>query len=770
MKLIKAHAFGNDFLLVDAYDFSGLADPLTFTRDVCSRHRGIGADGLIVFETRSAGASMQLFNADGSRSEISGNGVRCLAAWIASTQQLQDGTFVDIETDAGLKSLELLDRREGRYTFCAAMGQPERIEQVVLDVDGESVTAVTLRVGNPQCVVLGEVTDARLQTIGRALAVHSHFPEGTNVELATVEAPNRVRILIWERGVGPTESSGTGSCAAAVAAISFGGASRDLADRRAGWDAARRMGRGGAVPDRLGGNHRREPLAEILMRSLHEAGEAVETYSPAEELFNRRRGIVGLVGGPLALVVLLLAPLPIAAPAHRLAAILLMMVILWITEALPLAVTALIGPVLAVILQVAPARTVFAPFADPIIFLFIGSFMLAEAMFAHGLDRRIAFGALSSRAVGGSPTRILLVYGAVATGISMWISNTATTAMMFPIGLSIVAHLTKGRESDVASRNFATAMMLMAAFGASIGGMGTPIGTPPNLIGKGMLERIAHEHISFFQWMMLGVPLAVLLFVFLVVYFRWRLLKGLKVDLAQAAHIQDELRKLGPISAGQRNTLIAFATTVALWLFPGVLAIAGLADSGFARAYEAAVPESIAAMIGAILLFLLPVNWRARRFTLSWEQAIRIDWGIILLFGGGLAMGALAFSTGLAEAVGHGITSWLPVRSTFSLTVLFTAVAIVMSETASNTASANMIVPVAIAVAQASGIDPLEPALGATFGASMGFMMPISTPPNAIVYSSGHVPITAMMRHGIALDIAGFIFIVLVVSGLGWVI
>jgi solute carrier family 13 (sodium-dependent dicarboxylate transporter), member 2/3/5 len=152
---------------------------------------------------------------------------------------------------------------------------------------------------------------------------------------------------------------------------------------------------------------------------------------------------------------------------------------------------------------------------------------------------------------------------------------------------------------------------------------------------------------------------------------------------------------------------------------------------------------------------------------LSWEEAVRIDWGIILLFGGGLAMGALAFSTGLAESMGHGITSWLPVRSTLSLTILFTAVAIVMSETASNTASANMIVPVAIAVAQASGIDPTQPALGATLGASMGFMMPISTPPNAIVYSSGYVPITAMMRHGIVLDVAGFVMIVLVVSGLG---
>jgi sodium-dependent dicarboxylate transporter 2/3/5 len=198
-----------------------------------------------------------------------------------------------------------------------------------------------------------------------------------------------------------------------------------------------------------------------------------------------------------------------------------------------------------------------------------------------------------------------------------------------------------------------------------------------------------------------------------------------------------------------------------------VLAIAGLGGSSFARAYAAAVPESVAAMIGAILLFLLPVKWRARRFTLGWDEAVRIDWGIILLFGGGLAMGELAFSTGLAEAMGRGVASWLPAHSRMSLTVLFTAVAIVMSEAASNTASANMIVPVAIAVSQAAGVSPLEPALGATLGASMGFMMPISTPPNAIVYSSGYVPITSMMKHGIVLDIAGFIVIVAIVTTIG---
>jgi sodium-dependent dicarboxylate transporter 2/3/5 len=501
-----------------------------------------------------------------------------------------------------------------------------------------------------------------------------------------------------------------------------------------------------------------------MPRRYHEASSAVEVYSPAEEQFNRRRRTFGLFAAPAVLIALLLLPMPVPAPAHRLAAVLAMMVVLWVTEALPLAVTALIGPILAIVLGVAPARTALAPFADPIIFLFIGSFMLAEAMFVHGLDRRIAFGALSSRLVGGSPTRILVVFGGVTALLSMWISNTATTAMMFPIGLSIVSHLTEGRESDQGSREFALAMMLIAAFGASVGGIGTPIGTPPNLIGIGMLGRISGVQISFFQWMLIGVPIVVLLFAFLAGYFYFRSLRGLTLDAGRSERIHDELRRLGPLSVGQRNVLVAFGLTVVLWLTPGVLAIAGFGDTRVARGYAAAVPESVAAMIGAIALFVLPVSWRARRFTLTWEQAVRIDWGIVLLFGGGLAMGELAFSTGLAEALGRGISSWLPATSSFALIVLFTGVAIVMSEAASNTASANMVVPIAIAVAQAAGVSPVGPALGATLGASMGFMMPISTPPNAIVYSSGFVPITAMMRHGIALDVVGFFVIVAVVT------
>jgi diaminopimelate epimerase len=183
---------------------------------------------LIVYDTDARRTAMRLLNADGSRSEISGNGVRCLAAWLARTSRVSAGGTIDIETDAGTKRLELLDAANGRQTFRAAMGQPEQVTRARIRVGDADVEAVTLRVGNPQCVVLGDVTEQRLHTIGAALAVHPHFPEGTNVELASVASPDHVRILIWERGVGPTESSGTGACAAAVAAIQFAGASRSV--------------------------------------------------------------------------------------------------------------------------------------------------------------------------------------------------------------------------------------------------------------------------------------------------------------------------------------------------------------------------------------------------------------------------------------------------------------------------------------------------------------------------------------------------------------
>jgi len=502
------------------------------------------------------------------------------------------------------------------------------------------------------------------------------------------------------------------------------------------------------------------------LRTLHEAVEAVETYSPSEEQFNRRRRTVGLVLAPAMLIGVLLAPLPLATAPHKMAAIISMVMVLWVTEALPLSATALLGPALAVILRVAPARTALAPFADPTIFLFIGAFMLAEGMFVHRLDRRIAYTALSWRFVGTSPGRVLVVYGGVATALSMWISNTATTAMLFPIGMSLIGQMRQPGNAR-ATQGFAMSMMLITAFGASIGGMATPVGTPPNLIGIGMLERIGGQRIEFFDWMAFGVPAVIVMFVALCAVLYLMGVKGTPVPTGGTGAIREELKKLGPLSIGERNVLIAFGTTIVLWIAPGLFAIAGLGDSAFARGYAQAMPEGVAAVCGALLLFLLPIDWRTRRSTLTWDEASNIDWGIVLLFGGGLALGELAFSTGLADALGKGITAWLPSQSTTAITILFTGTAIVLSEATSNTAAANMIVPVAIAVAQAAGIRPLEPALGATLGASMGFMMPVSSPTNAIVYSSGYISITSMMRYGVILDLLGFVVISAIVLLLG---
>jgi diaminopimelate epimerase len=226
ISLIKAHAYGNDFLLVPAADVR--REPAEFARHVCDRHRGVGADGLILLSDSTHDTRMDLLNADGSRSEISGNGLRCVAALLSVRRDLSAGASLVIDTDAGPKTLQLLERTDRRLTFAAEMGPPEDLREVDLSVGGANVRAVVLRVGNPQCVVLGPATPDRLAQLGRGLATHSYFPEGTNVELAEVVSPDEVRILIWERGVGPTESSGTGTCAAAVAAAAFGGARRSV--------------------------------------------------------------------------------------------------------------------------------------------------------------------------------------------------------------------------------------------------------------------------------------------------------------------------------------------------------------------------------------------------------------------------------------------------------------------------------------------------------------------------------------------------------------
>lgn len=225
---IKGHAYGNDFLFVPASEVHDAEAAARLARMLCDRHTGIGADGLILYEITKRGASMRLLNADGSRAEVSGNGVRCLAAIAVERCPGLAASGVVVETDSGEKRLTLEGVEEGRYTFRAAMGQPTMLRQIPLEAAGERVVVAAMWVGNPQCVVLGPLDEARFRRLGPALERHPVFPDRTNVEFAEVESPDRVRILIWERGVGPTQASGTGACAAAVAAASYGSASRSV--------------------------------------------------------------------------------------------------------------------------------------------------------------------------------------------------------------------------------------------------------------------------------------------------------------------------------------------------------------------------------------------------------------------------------------------------------------------------------------------------------------------------------------------------------------
>lgn len=491
-----------------------------------------------------------------------------------------------------------------------------------------------------------------------------------------------------------------------------------------------------------------------------------ERISEKEAVFEKWRNTFGLLAGPALALAVYLTDLPVLSQkAHVLAAILSWTVTWWICEPVPLPVSALLGTMLCVIFGVADAKTVLAPYADPIIYLFLGSFMLARAMGIHGLDKRFAYAILSIRAVGNRSGRILFAFGIVCALLSMWISNTGAAAMMFPIALGIVYAMAdlcfKGSDKpvDPLKLRFGTGMMLMAAYAASAGGIATPVGTPPNLIGIAMIRKFCGVNITFFHWMGFAFPLLLILLVllFLLMYFLHPT-EVLRIEGVRA-FVADRRAGLGNWTRGQKNVLFCFGVTVIFWLVPGLLAVWFGSDGLAAVLYGKRMPEGVAAVIGASLLFLLPVDWKKREFTLSWDQAVQIDWGTLMLFGGGMALGSLMFETGLAETIGTGLLHVSGAESVWGITFSAIFIAIFVSETSSNTASANMVVPVIISLSQAAGVNPLPPAIGATLGASWGFMLPVSTPPNAIVYGSGMVPITAMLRAGIFFDILGGLLI-----------
>jgi sodium-dependent dicarboxylate transporter 2/3/5 len=414
---------------------------------------------------------------------------------------------------------------------------------------------------------------------------------------------------------------------------------------------------------------------------------------------------------------------------------------------------------LAVILGVSGASDTFAPFADPLIFLFMGSFMLARAIFVHRLNERIAYGVMSWKVIGARPRRILIAYGVIAALISAWMSNTATAAMLLPVGMSLLAFMEAEKGID---HRYGAALMLTMAYGSSLGGMATIVGTPPNVIAVGMLRDYVGVEISFVEWLLFAAPASLVMVGFLVFYMG-RISGAGTGEIPGADRIIIERRSaLGPWRRGEKNVLFAFLVTVTLWVVPGLVSLSLGEDHPAASTLSDAVPISVAALIGVVILFLLPID-RERRATLTWREAVGIDWGTILLFGGGLSLGQMAFSTGLAEAFGRIVTAGVPVDSVGWLTFAAAVFATVFSETMSNTAAANIAIPIVISIAMGMGVDPVPPAIAASLASSVAVILPVSTPANAIVYASGKVPITRMVRYGLVMDLVAITVIPLIV-------
>ena len=505
-----------------------------------------------------------------------------------------------------------------------------------------------------------------------------------------------------------------------------------------------------------------------VYRTLDEQAESGR-LSEAEQRFERRRRTVGIFLGPAVFALLLLIPFDLEPNQHRLAAILGLVVVWWVTEAIPIPVTALLGVALVALLEATPppaegdaaTDVVFSSFADDTVFLFIGSFIIAEAMVLHGLHRRLAYRVLAMRAVGGSTFRIILAFGLIGAVTSPIMSNTAAAAMMLPIALGVMAVVggmvtaQLGEERDVERLRFGAALMLVITYGITVGGLLLPIGSPPNLIGRELLEAETGEPITFLEWFVMALPIVLIMFVAVILIVTLMNRPEVRHVDGVEEHVAEERAKLGRLSRGEKNTLLVLAFALVGWFLPGFVGLVAGDDSDAYTQVSEAANEGTVALLAAAALFLLPVSWQERKFTINWNQAARIDWGTVLLFGGGIVLGSMLSETGLAEEIGTSISDALGVSSVFGITVVVVVIAVLISETTSNTASAAIVVPIAISIAAAAGVDPTIPALAAIFGANYGFMLPVSTPPNAIVYSSGMLPITQMLKAGAVFDIIG---------------
>lgn len=478
------------------------------------------------------------------------------------------------------------------------------------------------------------------------------------------------------------------------------------------------------------------------------------------------RQAIGLFVG-LALFLLLLflpAPSGMEPTAWSVTAVIILIGMWWVTEAIHPAVTALLPLVLFPLLGILTPQEVSAVYADHIIFLFMGGFFIALAMEKWNLHRRIALQILSR--VGTSPHALTLGFMGATAMISMWVSNTATTMIMLPIATAILAHAdSQGYDTK---KGFGTALVLMVAYGASIGGVGTPVGTPPNVIFIGAFAKLfpTAQPIVFSQWLLFGLPTVLVLVTVTWAYLAFIIFPFSTAGWQADRHfLQEGLSALGPMSSQEKKVLAVAATTAFLWVFREDLPLGVITVPGWKHLFPPSVTiqDSTVAMGMAILLFLIPADRQSGAFLMDWETAERIPWGVLLLLGGGLALAEGVEKSGLAVWLGSQLSA-LGSLSTLSGIFLVTLLTALATEFASNTATITLMLPVLAATAKAMQIDPLLLMIPATFAASVcNFMLPSATGPNAIVFSTGHVTIPQMVKAGIGLDLLSTVVLTLLI-------
>jgi len=493
-------------------------------------------------------------------------------------------------------------------------------------------------------------------------------------------------------------------------------------------------------------------------RRVTPSPDGLEEGEPREYTTRQK---IGLILGPVLFILMLIVPTPggMEPVAQKMAAVAFLMATWWMCESIPIPATSLLPLALFPLLGIMHTKKAAAPYASHLIFLFMGGFIIALSMQRWNLHKRIAMNIV--KVVGFSPSRLIFGFMAATAVLSAFVSNTATTVMMMPIGLAIVHHVVEegtkeglDKDIDFSPEKFAFGLNLMLgiAYAASIGGIATLIGTPPNTVLAGYLNKTYGYEITFASWLMVGVPLVL---VFLPLCWLWltRVANPMKLKKVPGGKelIGAELKKMGSMVPGEKWTLVVFTLTALGWIFRKKL--------GFMFADPKLITDATIAMTGALLLFMIPINMKKNQFVMDWHWASKLPWGVLILFGGGLSMAAGFKTSKLAEWIGSQVS----LLEHAPIIVLIFAVAtliIFLTELTSNTATSAMVMPILSAVAIGLGQNPLLLVVPAAIAASCAFMLPVATPPNAIVFGSGYVTIPQMVKSGIGLNIIGIILTV----------